>query len=338
MNLSYRTRQTLKHMAFIAVIFLLIAALVWLCWFVWLKRYVVYTREEGAKIDFSLSDYGQGQAAVPPPEETVSIYYNEGDDAINTGRDLTQLTGYYVNREMLIAGTDQVLQQVRNLERDTPIMLEVKSAVGNFFYSSAVAEYRDSKVDPLAVDQLIKELKKSGYYLIAKLPALRDRQYGLHHVDDGIFDTRGAYLYRDDGGCYWLNPAKQGTLTYIISIVSELKELGFNEVVFDYFDFPETDKMRFNGDKTEALQTAARTLMTSCGTGNFTVSFVQKPGFQLPEGKTRLYIKDAVAADAQTIAQESGIADPKIGLVFLTEFHDTRFDEFGVLRPLDAAF
>ena len=56
MNLSYRTRQTLKHMAFIAVIFLLIAALVWLCWFVWLKRYVVYTRDEGAKIDFSLSD------------------------------------------------------------------------------------------------------------------------------------------------------------------------------------------------------------------------------------------------------------------------------------------
>lgn len=338
MNLSYRTRQTLKYVAIVSVIVILIAALVWLCWFVWLNRFVVYTRYEGAKLDFSLSGYAPGEVAVEPPEETVSIYYNEGDNAINTGRELTQLTGYYVNREMLIGGTDQVLQQVRDLDRETPIMIEVKSALGNFFYSSAVAEHRDSKVDPVAVDQLIKELKKSGYYLIAKLPAFRDRMYGLNHVDDGVFDTRGAYLYRDDGGCYWLNPQKQGTLTYVISIVSELKEMGFNEVVFDYFDFPETEYMRFNGDKTEALATAAKTLMTSCGTNNFTVSFVQKPGFTLPEGKTRLYIKDAVAADAQAIAQETGIADPKIGLVFLTEFHDTRFDEFSVLRPLDAAF
>lgn len=338
MNLSYRARQNLKHIAIILLILLLVGALVWLCWFTWLKRFVVYTRDEGAKIDFSLSDYAPGEVASPPQKETVSIYYNEGEDAINTGKELTQLTGYYVNREMLIAGTDQVLQQARALERGTPIMLEVKSALGNFFYSSKVAEHRDSKVDAVAVDQLIQELKKSGYYLIAKLPAFRDRMYGLNHVDDGIFDTRGAYLYRDEGGCYWLNPAKQGPLTYIISIVSELKELGFNEVVFDNFDFPETDKMRFNGDKAEALATAAKTLLTSCGTNSFTVSFVQKAGFTLPEGRTRLYVKDAVAADAQSIAQQTGITDPKIGLVFLTEFHDTRFDEFSVLRPLDAAF
>lgn len=338
MNLSYRTRQNLKMIAIISLIVLLIGALVWLCWFTWLKRFVVYTRDEGAKLDFSLSDYAQGEAATPPPEETVSIYYNEGEDAINTGKELTQLTGYYVNREMLVAGTDSVLQQVRNLDRTTPIMLEMKSATGNFFYSSTVAEHRDSKVDPEAVDKLIQELKKTGYYLIAKIPAFRDRMYGLNHVDDGIFDTRGAYLYRDEGGCYWLNPSKQGTLTYIISIVSELKEMGFNEVVFDYFDFPETDKMRFNGDKKEALQTAAKTLLTSCSTNSFTVSFVQKAGFTMPEGRTRLYIKDAVAADVQNVAQQTGIADPKIGLVFLTEFHDTRFDEFSVLRPLDAAF
>ena len=338
MRLSYRARQALKHILVISVILLLIAALVWVCWFIWLKRYVVYTRDEGVKLDFSLSGYGPGEVASPPPEETVSIYYNEGEDAINTGKELTQLAGYYVNRDMLIDGTDQVLQQVRNMDRTTPIMLEVKSATGNFFYSSSVATYRDSKVDPVAVDKLIQELKKSGYYLIAKLPAFRDRQYGLNHVDDGVFDTRGAYLYRDDGGCYWLNPSKQGTLTYIISIVSELKELGFNEVVFDYFDFPETEYMRFNGDKVTALETAAKTLQTSCGTNSFTVSFVQKPGFVLPEGKTRLYVKDAVAADAQSIALDSGVADTKIGLVFLTEFHDTRFDEYSVLRPLDAAF
>ena len=64
---------------------------------------------------------------------------------------------------------------------------------------------------------------------------------------------------------------------------------------------------------------------------------MQDTDFALPEGRTRLYMKNTVAADAQTIAQKTGLEDPTTRLVFLTEIHDTRFDEFGVLRPLDAA-
>ncbi len=339
MNIPYRTRRILKHVAVIALIVLVVAALVWLCWFTWLKRYIVYTRTDGAVLDFSMSaKLPEGELALPPEQESpVSIYYNEGENAINTSRELTQLVGYYVDRDALIAGTDQVLQQARELDRGTPIMLEVKSATGNFFYSSAVAEYRDSKVNAEAVDQLIQELDKSGFYLIARLPSLRDRMYGLNNVNDGVFDTRGAYLFRDEGACYWLNPAKQGVLTYLVQIVTELKNLGFDEVVFDYFDFPDTKYMRFDGDKEQALAAAAKTLVTSCGTDSFTVSFAQKPGFVLPEGRTRLYIKDAVAADAALLAQQTGLADPQIRVVFLTQIHDTRFDEYGVLRPLDAA-
>lgn len=339
MNIPYRTRRILQRCAIITLIVLVAAALVWLCWFTWLKRYIVYTRNDGAVLDFSISSrLPDGQLALPPEQEApVSIYYNEGENAINTSKELTQLVGYYVDRDALISGTDQVLQQARALDRGTPIMLEVKSATGNFFYSSAVAEYRDSKVNAQAVDQLIQELDKSGFYLIARLPSLRDRMYGLNNVNDGVFDTRGAYLFRDEGACYWLNPARQGVLTYLVQVVSELKSLGFDEVVFDYFDFPDTKYMRFDGDKEQALLAAAQTLVTSCGTDNFTVSFVQKPGFALPEGRTRLYMTDASAADAALLAQQTGLEDPKIRVVFLTQIHDTRFDEYGVLRPLDAA-
>ena len=339
MNIPYRTRRILHQIAIIALVVLLAAALVWLCWFAWLKRYIIYTREDGAVLDFSMSaQLPEGVPALPPePGESVSVYYNEGENAINTSKELLQLSGYYVDRDALIAGTEQVLEQARALDRGTPIMLEVKSATGNFFYSSAVAEYRDSKVNIEAVDQLIRDLDESGAYLIAMLPSLRDRMYGLNNVNDGVFDTRGAYLFRDEGACYWLNPARQGVLTYLVQIVTELKSLGFDEVVFDYFDFPDTKFMRFDGDKAQALIDAAQTLVTSCGSDTFTVSFVQKPGFWLPEGRTRLYVKDALAADAATLAQQTGLADPNVRVVFLTQIHDTRFDEFGVLRPLDAA-
>lgn len=339
MNIPYRTRQILKHTALITLVVLLVAALIWLCWFVWLKRYIVYTRNDGAVLDFTLSaQLPDGTPALPPEqEEAVSIYYNEGENAINTSKELTQLVGYYVDREALIAGTDSVLEQVRALDRGTPVMLDIKSATGNFFYSTTVAEYRDTKVNAEAVDELIRQLDEMGTYLIARVPSLRDRMFGLNNVNDGVFDTRGAYLFRDEGACYWLNPARQNVQTYLVQIASELKSLGFDEVVFDYFDFPDTKYMRFDGDKEEALAAAAQTLVTSCGSDSFAVSFVQKPGFALPQGRTRLYITDAVAADAAMLAQQTGLEDPSTRVVFLTQFHDTRFDAFSVLRPLDAA-
>ena len=35
---------------------------------------------------------------------------------------------------------------------------------------------------------------------------------------------------------------------------------------------------------------------------------------------------------------KTAVVDKTIGLVFITELHDTRFDEFSVLRPLDSAY
>ena len=337
MNIPYRTRQRLKIVAVIALIVTIVASVVWLCWFIWLKRYVVYTRD-GAKLDFSISaKVPEGNTAKQPVKESISIFYNEGDDAIHVGKELIQLTGFYADRSALIDGIDGVREQAKRLKRGAPIMLDVKSALGNFFYSSSVSEHRDAKVDIEAMDQLIKDLHKDGFYLIARVPALRDRMYGLNNVNDGIFDTRGAYLFRDDGSCYWLNPKRQNVMLYLVQTAQELKSLGFDEVVFDFFDFPDTKYMRFDGDKAEALTEAAQTLVTSCATDGFAVSFIQNPGFTLPDGRTRLYIKDAAAADATYLAQQSGLSDTAVNLVFITENHDTRFDAYGVLRPIDSA-
>ena len=83
---------------------------------------------------------------------------------------------------------------------------------------------------------------------------------------------------------------------------------------------------------------AAKTLVTACSTDSFTLSFVgQDPSFPLPEGRTRLYLSGASAAQVDSVAQQTGLKDPATHLVFLTEVHDTRFDTYSVLRPLDAA-
>ena len=342
MKIPYRTRSLLKRLGITALVVLLVASLVLFFWFVWLQRFVVYTREQGAVLDMSApQDWGSGQLAVPPEQgETVPIYYNEGENALHVTRELSQIVGYYADRAALEKNMDAVLDQVKALPRGTPVMLDVKNLKGAFFYSSQVAEHRNGKIDPQQMDELIRTLDKSGCYLIARLPALCDYHYGREHTRDGLPTSKG-YLWvdRTDGGYYyWLNPGKQGTQAYLIQIITELKSLGFDEVVFDSFRIPDTKEIVFSGDKAETLTQAAQTLVTVGATESFTVSFVGKPGsFPLPEGRSRLYVQDVSAADAQSVAENSGITEPALRLVFLTEVHDTRFDDYSVLRPLEAA-
>lgn len=337
MSIPYRTRRTLKRIVLVALVVILSAALIWGCWMVWLSRYIIYTRD-GAKLDFTLSQpVASGEVAVPPePEDPISIYYNEGSDQIVTEEDLTRLSGYYLDISDL-ADVDALISRLQVLPAGTAVLLDVKDTKGNFYYSSNVSSARSTSVDTQAVDTLLDFLSGSALYTIARLPGLRDYNYGLNHVSDGIYHTSQFYLWQDTEGCYWLNPQSQGTMRYLVKIANELKGLGFDEVVFYDFSVPDSENIYFDGDKTEAITAAAKTLMTSCSGDSFTVSFEGSVSFPLPEGRSRLYLKNADASGAQALAEASGLTDPSVYLVFLTQVADTRFDEYGVLRPLSSA-
>lgn len=339
MSIPYRTRRALRRLGITAVILLMIAVVVWMCWVIWLERFVVYS-EDGAKLDFSLSgDYSGGVVAQPPERETVSIYYNEGSDEVEISTELTQMKGYYADTEALIAGVDQVRAQIQSLPAETPVMLDVKHQKGYFYYSTAVGmSTYDSKLDIAAMDSLIEDLAKSKHYLIARIPALRDWEFGLNNVPCGLYLPSKRGLWMDEGRCYWLNPTASGTLTYLIQIITELRDMGFDEVVLEEFRFPEGNKYIFNGDKYQALTDAAATLTSACATDSFCVSFVQaNTGFTLPDGRCRVYLEEVAAADAASRAEEFALDNAPIRVVFLAESNDTRYEKYGVLRPLDSA-
>lgn len=337
MAIPYRTARVMKRTGIVLLVLMLVSGLILACWFLWLQRFVAHSRD-GAKFDMSYTpDFSGAQLAVPPePAQTVSVYYNEGENVIQDNEELAQFVGYYANKDALEKDVEEVFAQIKALPKDAAIMVDVKSPKGSFFYSSSVSNKRNPDVDTATMDALIEYLDDPGIYAIARIPALRDYEYGLNHVLDGL-PVSGGYLWADDDYCYWLDPSRQGTLTYLLQIVTELKNLGFDEVVLDEFRFPDTDAIIFNGDRQEALSQAAKSLVSAAADTSFTVSFVGGGGFTLPEGRCRLYMTGVAAADAAKVAQESGIPDADIRLVFLTEVHDTRFDEYCVLRPLDAA-
>lgn len=339
MTLPYRTRRVLRGVGIAALFLALLLILVWMVWLLWLDRYVVYT-DDGAHFDFNQSNHSlSGQVAVPPEDDmTISIYFNEGDSTLNVSAELRQLSGYYIDRDMLAAGIPEVIEQLKRLPSETPVMVELKDIVGRFFYNSTVSERRFSGIDTAGMEELFDYLNKSDLYTIAKIPALRDYYHGLENVSHGLA-IKGGYLWMEPGtNCYWLNPANEGTLTYLMQQVLEIKAKGFDEVVLGDFRFPDTNAIVFNESRKEALQNAAAKLLETCGTDRFAISFcVSDPTINLPEGRTRMYMEGVAAADAKIMAESCLLTDLPVKLAFITDLKDTRFDDYGVLRPLTSA-
>ena len=337
MAIPYRTRRNLGRFGAVLLVLLLVLLLTILCWMLWLGRFVVYT-DHGIRFDFDRSSLDiSGQRAEPPaPKETVSIYYNEGENAVDVNQELTQLSGYYISSADLKGDLSLLKEQIQQLPPEIAIMVEVKNIFGQFNYATAVGDYYNNAVNQSEVEDFLSDLNRSGRYVIASVPAFQDRMYGLNNVDEGLFSTAGAFLYMDDLGCYWLNPSSEKVIGYLAQIATELRLMGFDEVVFDQFLFPDSKYYRFNGNKSEALSKAAATLVETCGGKTFAVSFASTSELTLPEGRSRLYLRNVDAGRVDNVMEEVAVPDLSIHLVFLTEFHDTRYDACGALRPITA--
>ena len=340
MSIPYRHQRTLRRLGIVALVLLLIFIIVWFCWVVWLQRYVVYT-SSGAKLDFAQASYDISGVEAAPQQQNVdiSIFYNEGADAIDTTKEMTQLAGYYITSDMYKEDLDNIMLQVERLPNSTPIMVDMKGPFGTFFYNSKLGEAIQSQSTNIAgVQQRLDRMNKKGFYKIARISALRDRTYGENHVTSGLYMLSRAGLWMDEGGMYWLDPTNASTITWISSVVLELKEMGFDEVLLDNFRFPNSEQYIFSGDKTAALQTAATKIMEACASNKCVVSFgVDDPTFALPEGRCRMYLSNVEAANVGTKFSQVTVEDPEIRVVFLSETGDTRFDKYSVMRSLNVA-
>ena len=335
-NLTWRTRKRLKATLVILGSVLALVAVAWLCWILWLGRFVVYSRD-AIRLDFDWQTPGSFVTAEPPQMPTISILYDDGSETvIQRNQELAQMNGCYVTAQMLsddIAGVEEL---IRELPKGTAIMLELKAGSGTFYYDTEQPRATvSSKIDKEAMKSLLSYLAKADYYTIAQIPAFRDRAYGLENTSSGIHHSSGGYLWAGSDKCYWLDPAKSGPRSYLIEIAAELRDLGFNEVVFTDFCFPPTEDILYEGDKLAVLNETAQHLAYNLVTEDFCVSFLcNEEGFVLPEGRTRLYRDNVDASMAQSVADSLSVPNSQINLVYLTEANDTRFDAFSVLRPL----
>ena len=333
--MSYRTRRLLRRFITVLLWIAIISLFLWGCWMIWIQRYVVYTRD-GVQIDMSRSTVDiSGEKAVPPEErDPVSIYFVSEEDVQDVNNELGQILGFHVTTAALLYDIAAVSSQVELLTPGSAVMIDLKSIYGNFFYCTGISGASVSgNVNTTMVDSLIKKLTGNDFYTIARIPAFREMNFDT----SACLSDEDGYPWHDEEYCVWLDPTDDETMAYLIQICSELRNLGFDEVVFYEFRFPDSSNYVFDSDltKDQAIVEAAADLVSTCTSEGFAVSFEGDSKFVLPEGRSRLYI-DGVAADqAASVAASISVTDPAGNLVFKSTSNDSLYNAFSALRTMD---
>lgn len=338
MRISYRTRQFYRRLFQLILTIVLAALVLLLCWVLWLRRFIIYT-PDGAKVDFSLSQqWPQGQTGqVTQPITHPDIYFTEPEVPDEPEDTKQRFEGYYVTVDDLLENLEGVQEKLLRLPAGTPVMLDIKGYWGYFYYTTATGGKTSGSFNMQVMDAFFATVNQAGLYTIARLPAFRDYNFAANHPSCGL-KVSGGYLWVDPDRVYWLDPADDAVLTNLIDITKELRELGFDEVAFQNFCFPDTKDVVYDGDRAQVLLKAAKTLVTTCATEQFTVSFITTAdnAFALPEGNCRLYLQDVAAYDvSDVLAKLDAATVPRV--VLFTQSFDTRYESCGVIRPLHMA-
>lgn len=318
--MTYRNKLLLRRALIILAIAAAVVALLLLIGFTYLGRYVVYT-EDGAYFSFHSQAPAPSQAAVaaqPSDFELITGSPISANDVVGeTGIHLedTEVSGVLVDYDTLKEGTDLNSVELSAAGNNT-LVLEMKAA-------------NQDLLNTPAISNLISRAKSQDTWLVAILSCLADSQYALDHPELALRINGGAY-WSSSGGSYWLDPGHPDTISYLTGMIRTLADMGFNEVILNNFYMPTSSSVVYDfGEKTaedisaDAFFTLQENTVEMCKLG----LLIEDPyeGHQLSDVADRLYVCFEEGSSVRRYAESH--ADQY--LVFITESHDTRFDDYG---------
>lgn len=334
-RLSYRRRIGIKKLlrfGVLALVLLLVAALLLL---LYLEPYIIYDRE-GAHLNYPEQAVEETQVVAASPRPVISDPQIVYGGTASVQESLAELDGYYITTDML-REPEKTLEALKALEAPCAVMVELKSPYGNFYYNSSIPGASMADSDILAGASTVLDYLRSGnFYLVAEIPAFVDSAFALANQSCGLPLSSGA-LWVDSRGCYWLDPADAGVLNYLTKIGQELVTMGFSEVAFSEFYFPDSTSIVYSSQSSiaEIIASAVSQLTTALAPTGITVSFVTDDlAFPAAACTGRLYIPGLSGTQVGQYVQNFGSATSLQELVFLINSKDTRFDEQATMRPL----
>ena len=335
---SYRNKRRAKLGLIVLAVILGVFAVFCICRFIYLQRFLVYTGDS-VRLDYNQS-LEKSPDTQKPEWDPATVEIVTKDPVVPTSaaadEPMKPLSGYYITTEMLL-NMDAVSAAMAEQETPQTIMLDLKSIYGNFYYSSGTLGAVTSSADIGAIDSLIGQLSQQNeLYLVARIASLSDTNFALANQSCGL-PLRSGALWMDDHGCYWLDPMEDTVQEYLVSIAQELAAMGFDEVVFDDFRIPESGNIVYQSElsREDAAAEAAKSIRTLLEDTPIRVSF-NSSNAGVAESSDRIYLvtEDGSAVAGLVESLQDSLEDPAAQIVFLTPSRDTRFEGYGILRPL----
>lgn len=210
----------------------------------------IYSYDNGtgaSNMDYSINDKPSFEDNSMP-EEVKAIYINdkaiyELDDYIDLAKEL---------------GANALVIDIRDSHIVT-VKLDCMKEYSISSYNAGMFEKEEFK-------QMMSKVKENGLYLIARITAFKDNNFAYDHPEECIIDLEenAPLIY---GEANWPTAYSRKMWEYNIEISKEcIRDLGFNEIQFDYVRFPEqtdyyADKLqildlqnKYNESRAEAIQ------------------------------------------------------------------------------------
>ena len=157
------------------------------------------------------------------------------------------------------------------------IVVDIKDNTSPAYPANAMKEYSITNYEHAinsydTYKNAIQKIKDAGLYAIGRITVFKDSYYSKDHPEDTIIDTATGKSYNHDGS-YWPSAYNRDVWEFNVALAIEsVKEIGFNEIQFDYVRFPDrvgslekegkiSYNNTYNEDKAQAIQ---RFVMYAC--------------------------------------------------------------------------
>lgn len=337
---SYRNKRLIKRGLLVLAAVLAAVLLFALCRFIYIQRFLVYG-EGQVSLDYEmlLNPERNPQEETGIPSFSLEIVEDDDQTAASLAEGpIKPMTGYYITTSMLLDLPSVVKELEAMEEAPGTLLFEMKSIYGNFYYDTDISGTYTSSADIDGVEALVASYAQDGKtYLAARIPAFTDNNFALENQSSGLPMKSGA-LWMDEENCYWLDPMSENVQSFLVSIATELAEMGFDEIVFEGFRMPDSKNIVYDAGewtREEAVAEAAAMLRTALKDLPVRVSFGSENPL-VAAHTDRVYLTtDNGSKVAEMVAEvEPYLEYPDSQIVFQTASRDTRFDGYGILRPL----
>ena len=293
-----KRRQKIALAAALTVVILAAAA------FLVLQNYIVYDDAGKAHVEwpFGKKDPQTDTQNSAVPDSDVNIDYVDNGYAPH----LEILRARMLPGNVLRQDPATVLEGVT----EDAVVIEVKRVNGAIPYTTEVEVPQQVAVEQYDTMHNLKALLAGEKYTVARMSVFCDSYFVRAYPDAALHVENGGYWY-DAASMAWLDPSHPQTLVYITTLCQEYAQLGFDEIMLDYFSYPYTGRLESifgleDTDKVQVLTDFIKSLRANLPEG-IKVSIVlhSQPDAEyglspelLSENFDRIYLEAGIDAEA----------------------------------------